>query len=211
MCWGACRVFEHSRNSSVLPISSWYYSLFMGSVFALTFIFLLYHQSCTHPLLSHPSFSFSSLSFLFISLPISCVGCLSVSETKQTESCVSSLITPRSWETASSQTNTAVSLSAMFGILQISPGGSWAVFFCVPVWPCMKGCVESKVGHTSTYSYKVDEHIRHMTQENVGCVGFLNPSWNLQMSCLVWSTVQNLKRKHHIFHSWGDELLTFCL
>lgn len=61
---------------------------------------------------SHPATLCLSLPSLFSalsSLPMSPAGCLSVSETKQTESCVSGLVTPRSWETGSSQRSTAAS------------------------------------------------------------------------------------------------------
>lgn len=64
MCSGACRVLEHSSNSNVLPISSWYYFFFMGSVFVLTLIFLLYHQSFSHPLWSPLVLSLSLSSHL---------------------------------------------------------------------------------------------------------------------------------------------------
>lgn len=115
----------------VTAMSFHYLSGIMGSV--LTLISLLYHQSFTHPLSSDPSPLFSSL---LPSLPISRVGCLSVSETKQTESCVSGLITPRSWETGSSQTSAAV--SSFVGHVRHSPDIPRRLlgFFCVLVWPC---------------------------------------------------------------------------
>ena len=141
---------------------------FMGSVFVLTLISLLYHQSFSHPP-SSPLYSslssFLSLS-LSLSIPISCVGCLSVSETKQTESCVSGLITPRSWETGSSQTSTAV--SSFVGHVRHSPDISWRLlgFFCVLVWPCgpcgsLRGR-EAKGDTFYRYGYEVE---RHKTEE----------------------------------------------
>lgn len=106
MCCEACRVFKSSSNGDVLP-SSWPHCFFRGSVFDLSSVFSSTHSGLT-PLLPPLPFPPSSPS-LSHSLPIARVGCLSVSETKQTESCVSGPITPRSSETGSSQSGAAVS------------------------------------------------------------------------------------------------------
>lgn len=213
MCPRAWRVFKQSGNGTVLPVSSCITLPFVGSVFELTVICTLHHQSFTHPLLSHPS-SLPFPSLLSSLFPcISRVGCLSVSETKQTQSCVSGLITPRSWETGSSQTSTAV--SSFVGHVQHSPDISRRLlgFFCVLVRPCglwKKGCVEGKQSGTwcfFRYSYEVDGRKRRIRagrwvrvkEGKCSCV-FMKPD-TTSASCLVWFLIQiylSIKRKQHI-------------
>lgn len=106
----ACRMFQHSSNNNILPVSSWYYSLWALSLCKLWSLYVTISLFPTHSRLT------PLLTFLpFSSLPVSSVGCLYMSETKQTESCV----TPCSWETGGPQMSTAA--SSFVGHVRHSP------------------------------------------------------------------------------------------
>lgn len=108
VCRGALQgvwVFQQQQASSNIVLSQYL-------LFCLRSVSLCPLRSPNRHSFSHPAALCLSLSSLFSalsSLPMSPAGCISVSETKQTESCVSGLVTPRSWETGSSRRSTAAS------------------------------------------------------------------------------------------------------
>lgn len=174
MCLGPSRVLEHSCTNYVFPISSAIFMVCLYPYFDLDAISLSPVHSFLTPLLT-----FLPLS----SLPISPAGCLSVSETKQTESCVSGPVTPRSWETGSSQTSAAA--SSFVGHVRHSPDISWRLLgpsLCAELTLCPGGREASKAGHIFRCSWAVETHIMH---ESGGCT-VSGADWN-QAYCNVWN------------------------
>lgn len=163
----ACRMFQRSSNNNILPTSSWYYSLWALSpckLWSLNFTIGLFPiHSCLTPLLNFLPFS---------SLPISSVGCLYVSETKQTESCV----TQCSWETGGPEMSTAA--SSFVGHVRHSPDVSWRLSLCsdLTLCPC---------GREAKWDWSVWlKSIIFLTYS----ASMQNPRGYLQMSCFVWWT-----------------------
>lgn len=111
----------------------------------------------------------------FSSLPISSVGCLYVSETKQTESCV----TQCSWETGGPQMSTAA--SSFVGHVLHSPDVSRRLSLCSGLTLCPCGR-ETKWGW-SVWLKSIIFLIYSASMQN--------PRGHLQMVCFVWWT--NLK------------------
>lgn len=121
------------------------------------------------PSVFHPSTLFSPLSSLFLPFPLFpsllLVAFLCQRLSKQSRVWAALYLHVPERLGALRRAQLRLHLSAMSGILQISPGGSWAFAVCwvdlVPLW---KG---SKAGHIFRFSCGVEAHIMHRSG---GCV-----------------------------------------
>lgn len=147
-------------------------NIFLASLFLYEIYLCANFDLSTFPSVFLPPTLVSLLSVPFLpspsfSLPISRGGCLSVSETKQTESCVSGLITPRSSEWELSDQSSCVFIcrpcSAFSRYLQGAPG----LFLCSGLTSCpVRGCVERKKSGTQLLVdlQRCEMHIRSVVQ-----------------------------------------------